>query len=260
VTTKQLIGRTFLVLVLAAVAGAAAYLLSNSQDRVYAATTKLLFSGSTPEQRAVGIIASTDEEERAIVNNVAQVGSYDIARRTAEVLDRRRLDADAIAGKVKVSAERGADIVTIEVRDDTPEGAALIATAYRREFIRRSEEVVQARAEIARKAVRDALAGLTPALRAGPRGDALRSQLASLAVVERVGGEPLVVEGIRADATAVSPLVVRDTLFGLVLGAVLGIGLVALRGATSSGRRSPTEAPAGPAPVSDETRSLRDAS
>ena len=237
-TTRQLIGRTLLVILLAGLAGGCAYALSDSRERQYEATTKLLFSGSTPELRAVGVVETVDEEERAIVNNVARIGSFDIARRTAEALDDPAWDADDIASRMRVFAARGGDVVTIAARAPSAEDAAIIAQASRREFILRSREVVRARAREARRAVREAMGGLNPVVRRGPRGDAMRSQLASLAVVQRVGGEPLVVEGVRASTRAVSPNVTRDTLFGLLLGAVLGVGLVALRGATSPSRRT----------------------
>ena len=252
-TIRQLITRVALVLLLAAIAGTVAYLISDRKPRVYAATTKLLFSGSTPELRAVGVVESADEEERAIVNNVALVGSYDIARRTAEELDDPRYTAEVIASQVSSGADRGSDIVTIAVRSSSAEQASDLAFAYRRQFILRQQEVVRDRARKAARAVRQVLRRLTPLTRRGPRGESLRNQLAALQVLQRVGGEPLVVEGVRASAGPISPNVTRDTLFGLLFGAVLGIGLVALRGATSPSRRlTSDDVPASTSPPPDQ--------
>ena len=240
-TTRQIIGRGLLVLAFAAIVGAGAYLLSDSQERKYGATTKLLFSGSTPELRAVGVSQGGDEE-RAIANNTLQVGSYDIARRTAEVLDDPRYDADAIASRVSVSAARGSDVVTIAVSAESAQDAADIAGAYRRQYTFQLQDVVRRRAKVGRVALADALRDLPKTVREGARGDALRTQIAALSVIERAGGDPLIVEGVRAGADPISPNVPRDTIFGVLFGAVLGIGLVALRSATVARREPPVAA------------------
>lgn len=240
-TTKQLLGRTVLVVVIALAVGAAAYLISDNQERTYEATTKLLFSASSPELRALGVGGGNDDEERAFQNAIAQVDSFDIARRTADRMARPDLDADAIDARVTAVGEANSDVVIIRVHAESAELAADIASAYRREFTLQQQLVVRARANAARESTRDALLSLSPGVRAGPRGESLRTQIALLALLERAGGEPLIVEGVRALRDPISPDVPRNTLFGLLFGAVLGIGLVALRGATVS-RRQPAAA------------------
>jgi capsular polysaccharide biosynthesis protein len=237
-TTKQLLGRGVLVVAIALAAGAIAYLVSDNQERTYEATTKLLFSGSTPELRALGLSSGQDDEERAFQNAVEQVDSFDIARRTAERMADPRFDADAIDARVTALGETNSDVVTIRVHAESPQLAAEIASIYRREFTLQQKEIVSGRAQSARETTREALLRLSPGVRAGPRGESLRTQLALLALLERSGGEPLIVEGVRALRDPVTPDVSRNTLFGLLFGAVLGVGLVALRGATVA-RRQP---------------------
>jgi capsular polysaccharide biosynthesis protein len=232
-TTRQILSRGALILLFALIVGGIAFVVSDSREREYSATTKLLFDGSTPEQRATGLTNNSDEEERAIVNNVIQVGSFDIARRTAAALDDRQYDADEIDRRVDQTAERGADIVIIEARAPSKGDASKIVKEYRHQFIRRAQEVVRSRAQRRIAGLEAALRDLSPRLRDGRRGDAIRDALAALTIVSRTGGEPVVVEGVRASDGPVSPNVVRDTLFGLLFGAILGVGLIALRGATT---------------------------
>ena len=182
------------------------------------------------------------DEERAIANNTLQVGSYDIARRTAAAMDDPRYDADAIASRVDVNAERGSDVVTIGVSAESPKDAAEIAGVYRRQYTFQLQDVVRRRAAVGRRAVADALRELPKKVREGSRGDALRAQVAALSLLERTGGDPLIVEGVRAGENPISPNVPRDTIFGILFGAVLGIGLVALRSATVARREPPVAA------------------
>ena len=242
-TVWQILSRALLVLVVAAVAGGAAYYFSDSQEREYGATTRLLFSGSTPELRAVGVSDGGDDDERAVANNILQVGSFDIARRTAEALDDPAYDADEVAASVKAEGERGSDVIQLTATAPSAAEAADLVGVYRREFILRSREVVRSRARRARLVLDDSLDQLSPRVRQGQRGDAIRSHMAALMLVERTGGEPLIVQGVRAFEDPVTPHVFRDTLFGVLFGAVLGIGLVALRGATRSPRHEDDDAP-----------------
>ena len=235
-TTRQILTRGALILLFALIVGGIAYVVSDSKEREYAATTKLLFDGSTPDQRATGLTNNSDEEERAIVNNIIQVGSFDVARRTAAALDDPKYTAGRVDALVDPFAERGSDVVVINAKGPTAAAASRLVEEYRRQYIRRAEEIVRARADRTAAGVRAALAQLTPNLRRGPRGDSLRNQLAGLTIISRTGGEPIVVEGVHPSSGPVSPNVVRDTLFGLLFGAILGVGLVALRGATTRTR------------------------
>lgn len=239
-TTRQIIGRGLVVAVIAALAGACAYVFSDQQERQYQATTRLLFEGQPPELRALGFSEGDDDEERAIANNVLAVGSFDVARRTAEVLG-PEYDANEVARKVSVTAEQGSDVVTIRGRAPSPPEAAELVSAYRRQFTFRYQDVVRSRAQKASRAVAAALRELPRVQRRGARGDILRTQLGALAILSRTGGDPTIVEGVRATTDPVAPQTQRNTLFAALFGAVLGIGLVGLRRATASPARAASE-------------------
>ena len=248
-TFLQILIRVVLVVVIAAIAGTAAYLFSSRQDDRYQATTRLLFAPATAELRAIGFGAADNEEEREIANKVFEVESFDVARDTAEAIDDPRFTPDVIAEDVTASNERGSDVVTIRALADSPQLAATLATQYRRQFIFREQDQVQSRSKKALESLEDALSDLPLTARRSGRGDTIRSQMGALEVLARTGGDPVIAEGTKASAKPVEPQTTRNTLFGVLFGALLGIGLVALRGATRSS--SPGSATAAPAPVPD---------
>jgi hypothetical protein len=97
---------------------------------------------------------------------------------------------------------------------------------------------VQRAATDARKALLMALSEIPRKNRLGPRAAVLREQIGRLEVLRETGISPKIVEGVRASASPVTPQTARNRLFGGLLGLVLGIGLVALRGATRSPARA----------------------
>ena len=244
-TFLQILSRVALVVIIAALAGAAAYLFSSSQDERYQATSRLLFAPATAELRALGFGGGDTEEEREIANKVLEVDSYDVARATAAALGDPRYTADRIANDVSASNARGSDVVTIRALAATPQQAAVIVTQYRRQFIFREMKQVRSRAKVALRSLKRALRELPRLARRTARGDALRAQIGALEILSRSSGDPVIAEGTRASTEPVEPQTVRNTLFGVLFGALLGIGLVALRGATRQQR--PPAADAAPA-------------
>ena len=230
-TLRQLLLRVILVALIAALCGGVAYALSSGQEKRYQATTVLLFSGTTPELAAVGYRPGDGEEDREVRNRIAEVEAYDVAVATAEALD-GRWTPQQIAADVSAVNPAGSDTVRIQALAGSPQDAALLATQYRRQFLLREKRQVTARAEKAIEALEGALRELPVEGQRGSRGDALRAQIGVLEILARTGGEPVITEGTRAGSGPVEPQTTRNTLFGLLFGALLGIGLVLLRGAT----------------------------
>lgn len=237
-TFFQLILRVLLVAVIAAGAATAAYLISAEQPKRYQATTRVLLTPTVPELEAIGYRFDFGDEKRRIVNNVYEVRSYEVALRTAQVLDDPYFTADRIASSVSAYPERESDVVTITAVGRTPAEAAMLVKEYRREFTFRRQEAVRARARRAARALRASLRALPERSRRSGAGDALRHQLGALAIFIETGGDPFILEGVRAYASPVTPKTQRNTLFGALFGAVLGVGLVALRDATRPSRRA----------------------
>jgi uncharacterized protein involved in exopolysaccharide biosynthesis len=231
VSLGRLLRSALLIVVVAGLVGGAAYGLSVGQPVEYRATTQLLFgpSGGSILDVVTGTTSSDPDESRAIANAVADVGSFDVARRTAGVLTSPRLNAGEISNRVEVSNPTGTDVVVISARGPTPEDAARLAGAYRTQYnLQRKARLVD-RARRARRTLQAQLRGLSPRQRRGPRGLSLSTQIGQLRVFEKVGsGVPSVVQGVRASGAPVDNTQ-RNTLFGLLLGAVLGGGLLALR-------------------------------
>ena len=247
-TGRGLLVRVAIVAAVAVLVGGIAYGMSDAQDPRYAATTRLLFGPPPPELRLIGLGRESDEEERSLANRVQEVSSFDIARRTASVLGNRDYDADDVANDITVTGERTADVVTISAETDSTGFSEELVGEYRHQFILRQQEIVQVRARTAREALDSSLRQLPPRSQFGFRGDVLRTQIGALKVLERTGGNPLIIEGIRVFDDPVSPKTDRNTLFGLLFGAILGIGLVSLREATRP-RRDPEQT--SPAPISE---------
>ena len=245
-TLFRLIIRMLLVAVIAAGAAAAAYLISVDQPKRYQATTRVLLTPTAPELEAIGYRFDFGDEKRRIVNNVFEVRSYEVALRTSQVIDEPYFTADRIAASVAAYPERDSDVVTITAIGRTPAEAAMLAKEYRREFTFRRQEAVRARSRRAARALRASLRALPPRVRQSGAGDPLRHQLGALAIFTETGGDPYILEGVRAYAEPVTPRTQRNTLFGALFGAVLGIGLVALRDATRSPRTA-SEKTAAPA-------------
>lgn len=236
-TLRQLITRVALVAIVALVVGVVAYVLSASQTKQYQATAQILFAPRTSELQALGLPGGPLDQTSAAANDVLDVASFDIARRTALALADPRYSADTVAGDVAVSNERGSDVVTIKANASTPQEAARLAGTYLREYQDVSKARTAAQASSGRDALASALAALPKTLRNGARGDVMRNQIGILEVFARTGNPPTVIQNVRATANPVSPQTSRNVLFGLLFGVVLGAGLVAARGAISPPRR-----------------------
>lgn len=235
-TFFKILIRVLLVAIIAAGCGVAAYAFSVDQPKRYQASTSVLLTPSAPELEALGYRFDLGDEERRIANGVLEVRAFDVAVRTASVIDDPYYTPDRIFSEISVVNQRNSDVVTIVAQTRNPQDAALLAKEYRREFTFRRQKAVRARARRAAGALRVQLRAMPERLRAGGAGDVLRSQLGALAVFRETGGDPIIVEGVRTLSAPVSPKTQRNTLFGVLFGAVLGIGLVALRDATRSPR------------------------
>jgi len=234
-TVRQLASRVFLVVLVALLVGLGAFVFSTAQDERFAATTQIRLGASAPELNALGFPFAFDEADRRAVNALLQVRSFDVARRTAAGLGGRGYTADLVAEQVTVGAERGGDVFTIRATAENPADAGFLAERYRQSFAELTRATVGARARRARDAVSAALDDLPRDPGLGGRADFLRRQRNALDILVETGGVYEVVLPTRAATRPFSPTTNRNVLFGLLFGAILGVGLVALRGAVRSG-------------------------
>lgn len=254
-TVRQLITRTVLVVLIAALVGAIAYALSVRQAKQYASTTQLAFGPPTSELQVLGVPSANQDQTVALATDVLNVGSFDVASQTARVLHGPRFSAGTVAADVGAANERGSDVVTVTARAGSPQDSARLVSTYVSQFLAIDRARTSARIRVARQALDTDLAFLSKAQRNGARGDNLRNQIGLLRIFERTGNPPDIIQGVRTGSTPVAPQTQRNVLFGVLFGAILGIGLLAARGAISPAR---SERDGAEPPVDVEERRVRE--
>jgi capsular polysaccharide biosynthesis protein len=231
-TFSQLLWRVVMVLVLAAVAGAAALVLSHRQAKEYQATSLLAYGVALrPELQVLGAGANDGVSDATRINTaVAGLNSRDLAVRTQRANPDLRLSAKDIDTKVTATAQRDTQVAALSAIDSSAERVVRLVRAYAREAVAFQRQRERARAAAVARSLRAELRELPSSARRGERGAVLRQQLGALAVLERSGsGVPQVIQQAYRPDVAAAPQTGRNVLFGVIFGVALGIGLVALR-------------------------------
>lgn len=230
---RSTLARVLLVVVIAALVGAAAYALSERQDVQYEASTRVQFGSLlSPE---VGILgggfgAGDVDEEVRIATEAVGVNSFDVAQRAAQDVPELGLNAGQIASAVTAEATRGTLIVLVRATASTPQQADRLASAYTEAYLARRRERERRRAAIAEQALQRRLSALSSDDRKGVIGASIRNQIGAVGVLKRVGsGTAQEIEGAHGAASPAEAKTRRNVLFGLLFGLAVGIGLVALR-------------------------------
>lgn len=235
--------RMLLVAVIAAIVGVGALTLSNRQSDTFTADSRLLFSSVTrPELQVLGTAFSRPQSdpETYTATQAALFKSRSVAEDVHDASPRLG-SADAIYDSVNAAALGATEVVAISAEASTPRKAEDILVAYRQAFIRKGEDVTKRRAGQAADALRSQLRRIPSRQRGRGPAAALRDQIAALETLREIGsGTPEVVDKVRASATPTAPKTERNTVFGVLFGLVLGIGLLALRAEMK--RRQPAAA------------------
>lgn len=208
-----------LCLVLTAFA-AAAY--TSTQEKQYEASARLLLQQDNLSSTISGTgLAGTDPTRQA--NTDAQLAALPaVAARVTEQLD-MPLSATAIS----TAANPDSNILTVTVRDRVPRRAALFANAFAKQFI-------VFRRETTRRRYQRALRTLQTRLARSRRGTAeyasLRAQERQLKLlVSLQTGDAELVQPATAPVQAILPRPTRNIALGVLVGALLGLGLAFLR-------------------------------
>jgi capsular polysaccharide biosynthesis protein len=219
------------VVLLALIVGGAAYAFSESQTREYKATTQLGYGRDlSPELQVVGLPEPQGDEAVRIATEAQRVASFDIADATAKANPGLGYDGAAIHSRVTATPTRGTLVIVITATGDTAQRAAQLGNAYSQTYLRVVRGREREQFTTVERALRSRLTNLSPADRAGALGASVRSQLTLAALFQRVGtGLPVVIGTARASAAPAEPQTTRNVLFGILFGAVVGIGLMALR-------------------------------
>jgi receptor protein-tyrosine kinase len=211
------------------------------QTPEYESTASLLFRDPGFDEKlfGTGVLLPSDDAAREAATNLELVSLRVIREQTAAALP-VGMSADDIERAVAVTQEGGSNLVTIAARDPDAQTAAMIANTFAKEYI-------EYRRTADRQKIREAIelvGGRLDVLGADdPRTRSLRQRLDELEVLESLQtGNAEVADTAQASRTPVTPRPLRNTLFGVVLGGMLGVALAFLRDQLDRRIRSAEEA------------------
>ena len=208
-----------LCLVLTAFATAA---YTSTLGKEYEASAKLLLQPDNLGSTISGTgLTGTDPTRQA--NTDAQIVALPaVAARVTKKL-KKPLSATA----VRATANPDSNILTVTVTDSAPQRAALFANAFGEQFIAFRRDTTRKRY---RRALRTVQTRLSRALRGTPEYAALRAQSKQLPLlVSLQTGDAELVQPATTPGTAVRPNPARNVALGVIVGALLGLGLAVLR-------------------------------
>ena len=205
---------------------AAAYAWSESQERVYTASTTLLFRDPGLDQKLFGSsgVAPFQDPQRQAATNVQLVELDVVSRRTATEFP--GLTGDEVRSKVSAAPLGQSDLVAVNADDNDPRRAAALANAFAEQFIAYRRAADRSKIRGAREVVSRGLADLDPAERNGPIARSLRERASTLDILASLQtGNVELAQSATPPGSPSSPRVRRNVAVGLLLGLLLGIAL-----------------------------------
>jgi len=217
--------RKWIVLQATIVVPLLALVFSLSQEDEFTATATLLF-----RQAPSGISEGTEsviDPTREAATNGALVGLPVVADKAAESLE--GVSGSEVLESVSVEPSSEADTAKVIATTGSADLSAEMANAYGNAYISFRRNADRSQVQDAIDVAEAGLERLTPAEREGKEGAALGEQLDHLKLTQalQTGGAELVQPATPPSGRS-APQPLRNTLLGLVLGALLGLGLAAL--------------------------------
>jgi capsular exopolysaccharide synthesis family protein len=230
-TTHDLIAiarrRIWVVVLCAAVAAGAAFLVSESKTKKYTAGATLLFEDPGFDQKLFGstFLQPAVDQTREAATNLRLVTLRVVAQRTAEKYG-RGLTAGQVQQMVNVGEEGDSNLVAISVTDTSPTRAAAVANLF-------GEQYIEFRRDADQRKIKEAEQLISRQLRTAstdPRETAtLRERANQLQILASLQtGKAELVERAVPPSVASSPHPTRNAVVGGVLGLLLGLGLAFL--------------------------------
>jgi tyrosine-protein kinase len=217
--------RKWVVLQAVVVVPVLALIFSLSQADQYAATATLLFR-QAPSGTSEGTETVIDPTREAATNGQL-VGLPVVAEQAAESL--KGVSGAEVLESVSVEPSSEADTAKIVATTESPQLSAEMANAYGEAYIDFRRGADRSQVQDAINVAEASLEKLTPAEREGKEGAALSEQLDHLKLTQalQTGGAELVQPATPPSGRS-SPQPLRNLILGLILGALLGLGLAVL--------------------------------
>ena len=177
-----------------------------------------LFGGTPP---------SNQDPTREAATNTALASLHGVADRTAKTLG--GLTGDDVSSKVDVQAQGEANLVSVTATDSSPQFAARLANTYAEQFVGLRRQADRAKIHDAARLAERRYSSLSPAEQQSREGRLLRKQIGRLKALgaAQTGNAELAQRANVPDSPS-SPKPVRNTVLGVTVGLMLGLGLAFL--------------------------------
>ena len=236
--------RLGLILICFFVAGGAALILSEIQNKEYSASASLLFRNPGFAEDLFGTTATsqtTSDATREAATNQKLVGLSVIGARAAKHLP--GLNPKEVSEMVTVSSEGEADVVSVTATSTSPAQAQLVANTFARQFISFRAETDRSKLLEAKGLAEKEFGRLPPKQQEAARGQALSRSAEKLGVLASLQtGNAELVQPAELPTSPSSPKPVRNTILGAILGLLIGLGSAFMLERLSRKLREPEEA------------------
>src|SRR5271167_2184496 len=235
--------RWLIVLVPIVLVPLAAYFVAHRQTAQYQANATVYVKEQNLGALASGSqVSATPDPVRTLQTQISLAETPTIAARVLQATHVSGMSPNQLLGETRISADPNADILTFTVTDRDPVRVQSLATNYAVQYTQLrhqldTQPLAQARAVILAE-IRD----LSPNKKAATKNAAyiatLRQTANQLQTQAALSGSNAVLASAATGATQTGPKPTRYGLFGLGLGALLGIGLAFLGDALDTRVRS----------------------
>jgi polysaccharide biosynthesis transport protein len=224
---KALLRRWWVIVLVALIAGAVGYELSNRQAKKYTATSGLLFLTSSLDQQLLGKnVINTTDPTRDAATNQALVELPSVAKLVAKQLN---ITAGRVLSDVSYGSDTTSDVLTVSATDENPVMAARIANSYVEQYIVFRKSAAISQLDTVETLIRSKLAAIPSSKVNGTVGLTLITTKNELDLLKSAQtGNAQVVQTAGTPSSPSFPKPSKDGLLGLVLGFLVGGLVVAL--------------------------------
>jgi polysaccharide biosynthesis transport protein len=245
--------RAWIVVVATMLTAAGAYLYSSRQPQRFAASAQVLLN-QTAGETSGGQLLNAPDAARYDETQARVAVTPVLARRVLVATGARGLTANGLLQEAVITADPSSDILTFRVTDASGSRAETLANAYADQFVAYRRQLDTASLTTALAALNPRLSALTKKLIVATREKSasvstlqyrvnqLSIQFQNLKSLLAVQGGAATVFNAAESYQQTQPKVARDTLIGVLLGLVAGLGLAFAAEGLETRVRGPEEA------------------